>query len=349
MGDLRCGPGGLGRGPGGGLGRGSNGARRAAGTGVSGGRLEVRRVAGRLWRALPLFAWLPAAAASPPAPASFPITELHLAASGLRLDHREFSDAGVRLDRDRGDLPGGALGLKLARGPWSLRLDAARHRGAADYEGRTNAGRPHATRSDEDLLDASLRVARTWTAGRLEAAAMAGLGWRRWRRDIRARDGVAGLDQTYTWPYATLGVTLGRAPDLTAGTRGNQPGSQSPDAPADRSSDSSPRASGARTHVGLEVEALFPFRPRVEVQSPGLIDALTLDVDPLPGWRLRLPVRHSLAPNWWLTLTPAYEHWRFGRGPAGVVRRDGRPAGTAFEPAGRSTVYRLDVGLARTF
>lgn len=316
---------------------------------MSGGRLEVRRVAGRLWRALPLLAWLPAAAAQPPAPDSLPMTELHLAASGLRLDHREFSDAGAHLDRDRGDLPGGTLGLKLARGPWSLLLDAARHRGAADYEGRTNAGRPHTTRSDEDLLDASLRVARTWTAGRLEAAATVGLGWRRWRRDIRARDSVAGLDQTYTWPYATLGLALGGVPDPTPGARGNPPGGQSPDAPAGRPLDGTSRTSGARTHVGLEVEALFPFGPRVEVQSPGLIDALTLNTDPLPGWRLRLPVRHALAPNWWLTLTPAYEHWRFGRGPAALVRRDGRPTGTAFEPAGRSTIYRLDVGLARAF
>jgi len=108
--------------------------------------------------------------------------------------HTEYDLAGRRVVRERGLLPGVALGAAYQAGDlaWSAAIDG--YRGDIDYHGQTQGG-VRAASSTSTVL-ASLRIDAAYVLGR-DVAALAALEWDRWRRTIHQAGANAGLEESY--------------------------------------------------------------------------------------------------------------------------------------------------------
>ena len=222
--------------------------------------------------------------------------------SALRFDYAEYQDNGTLLDRELGGIPGVSLRFTQRISQWEWEEDASYHFGRVDYTGQTNTGVPYNTRTDEEVMDAAVRVGR-WIGG--WAMPYAGLGYRRWDRDILPGS-INGLFESYRWKYAWLGAKF-----ITL-----------------------PREAMA---LALDIGWIKPIDPVLYVDFRG-----TYSVEPrlkpesLDGLRLMLTARMALPEKTVLVLEPYFEYWRLGRSP--VVSAGGV---SVYEPASKTR----DIGL----
>jgi len=121
-------------------------------------------------------------------------------------DYEEFGLNGQSLNRETGFIPG----LKIAGSTAWLGIDHTLEfgvwNGTVDYDGRTQAGQPHATQTDETVYRLLYRA--DWQPGEAEESLYAKACWQSWDRDIQPANGVSGLFERYRWWSIEAGMRV---------------------------------------------------------------------------------------------------------------------------------------------
>lgn len=203
--------------------------------------------------------------------------------SMMRFDYAEYKDDGATtLNKEMGIIPGISFRLAQRHHAWEWEGTASYHYGRVDYTGETNSGAPHNTRTDEEVVDVALRMGR-WFEGSNPVMPYAGLGYRRWDRDILSTGSVGGLFETYRWKYVWLGVKF------IAYQQG-------------------------ASNLMLDIGWIKPIDPVMEVK--GAYNNPRLNPESRNGLRLVLTSRSELRENTALIVEPYFEYWQLGKSPA---------------------------------
>lgn len=199
--------------------------------------------------------------------------------SAVRFDYTESRDDGSTLDRELGNIPGLTFRLAQRISAWEWEGIASYHYGRAAYTGQTNLGVPYNTRTDEGIGDVALRMGR-WFEGSYPIMPYAGLGYRRWDRDILPAS-LGGLFESYRWKYIWMGARI------IAYQR-------------------------SASHFMLDIGWTRPIDPVLHVAAYNA----SLKPESRDGLRLTLTSHRALSEKTTLILEPFYEYWRLGRSPS---------------------------------
>jgi len=242
----------------------------------------------------------------------------------MDFDYREYDDAGRLLDRESGTIPGVVLDLVAAMDRWALGGLFSWHANDVLYDGHTTTDIPIRTRTQENIVDTSVRIER-----RLGSAATSGLtlyggfGYRYWGREIRptytsSGQAVDGLFEMYNWKYFFFG---GNTAVYRTG----------------------------RSRWGLDVRVLRPYRPTVEVDFRGRNDNIILDLGERTGWRVAFPWEYRTDQRTRLVVEPYGEGWDMGRSPTATLTQYGVPVTNVYEPRSTTRNTGLAVGIRHIF
>ncbi|MBI3609605.1 MAG: hypothetical protein HY204_02750 [Nitrospirae bacterium] len=238
--------------------------------------------------------------------------------SVMNFGYKEFND-GRRLDREDGLLPGIAGAITRRRGDWFGSWEASYHTGNVLYDGQTQSGLSLRTRTDEELMDLALQIGHGLRAGKYPANVLyAGLGYHRWKRDIRSTSDVTGLFEVYDWWYGILGLK---------GTF----------------------YSTDKIQWGADLRLIRTITPKIIIDFKGLYDRARLNLDERFGGRLSLPWRYQYRENTAFDFEPYLESWNLGRSPTKLLTRNGAVVGSVFEPKSETRNYGLTIGIIRFF
>ncbi len=239
--------------------------------------------------------------------------------SALRFDYREFDDAGRILDKEVGGIPGLSAKIGQRLPAWEWEATGSYHYGRVDYNGHINSlgSPPYSTQTDEKIGDISLRIGH-WFDGRYPAMPYAGIGYRRWDRDILPGS-VNGLFESYRWKYLWLGIKQSLLPRQEA------------------------------SQFMLDIGLLKPLNPEMRIDFEG-----TYPVSPVVypeskiGVRMMLTSSTVISKNMRLSIEPYYEYWKLGRSPT-VFYLIPNGLLQAAEPASRTSNFGLNLRLGWMF
>jgi hypothetical protein len=254
-----------------------------------------------------------------------------LGISALDFGYKEFDDRGALLDREDGAVPGIVAGLTRELDSTAIGGDLSYHSGDVAYDGQTNLGAPHKTRTDEKFVDARLHVGH-WlpTQNGLRSKLYGGIGYHRWKRDIRATSTVSGISETYDWWYGFLGIN------------------------------GSWRAS-PRSSFGADLKLTHTIDPKITVDfadsfvgqasngSGTGLDDVRLDLGGKFGFILSLAWRYDLSRGRGLLVEPYYERWDLGRSETVPLTQGGIVVGRVFEPKSETRNLGLNLSLVQSF
>lgn len=244
------------------------------------------------------------------------VSTAELGFSSMRFKYDEFDDAGSILDTEQGFIPG--LSLRFAQrilaggGDWEWEGRASYHYGRVGYEGQTNLGDPYSTLTDEEVGDLALRMGR-WFDEPRTLMLYAGLGYRRWDRDILPAS-LGGLFESYRWKYVWLGTKI------TAYQQG-------------------------ASNLTLDIGWIKPVDPVLHVDFRGAYSVSPrLNPGSRDGLRLMLTSRSALPENATLILEPYFEYWKLGRSPS--LTTGGI---TVHEPASRTSNFGFNLRIGKMY
>jgi hypothetical protein len=236
------------------------------------------------------------------------VTTAWLGLSATSFNYEEFDDTGVSLDREEGWLPGVQAGLARDYGRWFLETTLNWSSGQVDY---TSPAASSTTDEDIGNLEMIGGIPLHFT-GRQRISVVAGAGYREWRRDIRPTPAASGLDETYRWGYAVVGLRGERS--LDAGNR-----------------------------VVVDLQLTRTIHPDIQVHFDHSYDDVSLELGAENGFRVNLMFDRKLDGSKTFWLMPWYEYWELGRSSDSVLSSNGVPVGTVFEP--RSEMGNFGIGL----
>ena len=135
---------------------------------------------------------------------AFAETRLTVSPALLHFDYTEFSTTDQELNNESEWLPGLNAGLSYAITPdWSVAIDTSYYQGTVDYDGQTQQGIPHTTDSDATLFRLGARLDRSiYKDIRLFIGAIS----HQWKRDIKDKNNISGIDETYEWYEYSVGL-----------------------------------------------------------------------------------------------------------------------------------------------
>lgn len=234
----------------------------------------------------------------------------------LRFNYAEYNPAGNVLDKEQGVMPG--LSFRFAQrryawgGAWEWEGLAGYHHGRVDYTGQTQSGVPYNTNTDEEISDFALRMGR-WFEGSYPVMPYAGLGYRRWDRDILPA-GLGGLFESYRWKYAWLGAKILAYQQETS-------------------------------NLTLDIGWIKPIDPEMLVDFRGAYNATPrLKLGSRAGLRLMLTSHLTIRENTTLIMEPYYEYWQLGRSP--LITTGGI---SVLEPASKTRNFGFNLRIGRAF
>lgn len=138
--------------------------------------------------------------------------DFSLAADIRYFDYEEFGSSGQSLNDETGFIPGFSIAAGTSSFGLGHTLEFGLWGGAVDYDGRTQSGQPHQTKTDETIYRLLYRA--DWQPRNIGASLYAKACWQNWDRDIRPANGVSGLFERYQWwtIEAGLRATLWQLP-----------------------------------------------------------------------------------------------------------------------------------------
>ncbi len=135
---------------------------------------------------------------------SFAEIQLSISPSLLYFDYTEFSTTDQVLNTETGWLPGLKARLRYVITPnWSASINTSHYQGTVDYDGQTQQGVPHTTDSDATLFRFGARLDRLIYR---DIRLFAGAQTHQWKRDIKDKNNISGIDETYEWYEYALGL-----------------------------------------------------------------------------------------------------------------------------------------------
>ena len=243
-------------------------------------------------------------------------TALDLGLSTTHFDYREHDPGGVLLDKEWGDLKGLSLGAEVSGETAFLGFKADAQNDWVDYRGYL----PQFTvdsRTRTIITRYHLQGGLNHTVNeRFTIAATAGIGYRRWYRNIESTAKASGLREVYRWPYASLGA------------RGDIRLTQS-------------------QQLILECQ-WYEVRKadlRVDYHS-NRYDEVNLDLPHGNGYSFSASWRQAFTDRLSLQLATEYQLWRFARSRSEPLFSNGETTGyAATEPASKTRELTLSLGL----
>jgi hypothetical protein len=129
---------------------------------------------------------------------------LHVSGELMYFDYEETGVSGETLNQETGFIPGISI---AASGPYrttSHSFEFSVYGGDVDYDGQTQAGRPHQTTTEQTIYRLQYRISAPLenTAANLYGK----IYWQQWDRDIQPNNGVLGLFERYQWWSIEAGV-----------------------------------------------------------------------------------------------------------------------------------------------
>jgi len=212
---------------------------------------------------------------------SFAETQLTISPALLHFDYTEFSTTDTTLNTETGWLPGLEADLSYAISPdWSVAINTSYYQGTVDYDGQTQQGVPHTTDTDTNLFRLGARLDRLiYKDIRLFVGAQS----HQWKRDIKDKNNISGIDETYEWYEYSLGLNT----DFVI---------------------------TKKDRINLEASYLLVRNATVFVDLSRVdLGTTTLDLGDGTGGRLNLSWLHQYRSDFNLGLGLFFEGWQFGR------------------------------------
>ncbi len=191
--------------------------------------------------------------------------------------------------------------------------------GDVRHDGQTQAGAPITTCTDEEIFDGSAIVGfRFGVRGGFDSAGFAGVGYRNWQRNIRGTGSVRGLDETYYWWYASLGI---RATYIAS----------------------------KKMTWGVDLRFVRPINPKIDVNFGNELDNIKLELSEETGYRVAARWQYLAAPHMMIQIRPFYEYWELGRSSTGNLTQRGTVIGTVVEPRSETKNRGINMSLSYRF
>ena len=207
--------------------------------------------------------------------------QLTISPSLLYFDYTEFSTTDQVLNTETGWLPGLDADLSYAITPdWSVAINSSYYQGTVDYDGQTQQGVPHTTDSDATLFRLGARLDRIIYK---DVRLFVGAQTHQWKRDIKDKNNISGIDETYEWYEYSLGLNT----DFII---------------------------TKKDRIKLEARYLLIRNATVFVDLSRVdLGTTTLDLGDGAGARLNLSWLHQYKSDFNLGLGFFFEGWNFGR------------------------------------
>ena len=135
-----------------------------------------------------------------------PARAIELNFSLKHFDRTEYDQSGVRVNRERGFLPGLRLSAARITGAITHSLSIDLHSGSTDYDGRLQSGPSLDTTTEQRMLSIHYELSAEPATALPEMFLR--LGWHRWRRDIRPTAISNRLLERYNWLSLEPGVRV---------------------------------------------------------------------------------------------------------------------------------------------
>ena len=237
----------------------------------------------------------------------------HLNAAALSLspmlysfNYKEFNSTGQLLDEEDGKLMGYALELSgQHNADWHSALSLLLTEGEVNYDGETQSGAPHETRTDEDFTVVKYQLQHRQQFNQKFIALGLGVAYLQWDRDIQPRLSVRGLYEEYRWWEADVAVKFGFEQVMDG-------------------------------RLSFEVSVLQIINPTLTVDlSEFSLGKPDLSLGERGGYQLSLEWVRPLNQHWQIGLRAWLKEWRFGRSNA-VSTSNGTSRFSIVEPASTS-------------
>jgi len=115
------------------------------------------------------------------------------------LDYLEVDEQGNTLNTETGWLKGAKLSTTGLFGHWTMQGHLQFSQGTVDYQGHTQSGQPHHTRTKQIYFQYGISAGYTFRVANLELTPTIALDKHYWRRDIQAKGLVSQLTEDYQW------------------------------------------------------------------------------------------------------------------------------------------------------
>lgn len=132
--------------------------------------------------------------------------DLHFAGELMYFEYEETGDDGSRLNKETGYIPGVSVAASQLYRGITHNIEYSFYGGDVDYDGQTQTGIPHQTRTDQRIYRLQYRF-----SGSLESTDADLYGkvyWQQWDRDIQPRNNVGGLFERYEWWSLEAGIEV---------------------------------------------------------------------------------------------------------------------------------------------
>lgn len=225
----------------------------------------------------------------------------------LRRDfhYTEYAADDSVLDRETGALPGMGLHLRHHIGNFEIAFNTAQYDGMLDYEGQTQAGTPHTTKTATTIQETGLsaQIALVPQQHLLTISYSADT----WKRDILPEGNVLGLSEFYRWSTIKLGYQF--------------------------------QHHSGRHHFQLGAERLWHSNSEMEIDIAGIAPA-TIPLKNGVGWQGHLHYAFALDQHWQISIQHQWQQWSAERSADVVLDSQWGPI-SAHEP--RSKTYNRNL------
>jgi hypothetical protein len=211
-------------------------------------------------------------------------TSIQTSLLGKNFTYVEYSESGNELDRETGVLPGIGLSFHQQLDGNKFELSFTGYSALIDYDGQTQAGVPHTTKTRTEMYDFGLSVSIPITPER--HLLTAGYSRNFWVRDILSKGNVLGLYELYHWHTLRLGYEH-------------------------------QRASGPH-HLKFGLEQLWHTSSKMELDFEG-IDSTTIPLKDGSGWQGSISYGYDIDRQWEISTTFQWQQWSSKRSNSVLV------------------------------
>ena len=239
---------------------------------------------------------------------------LQLGGSQESFHYKEFSNSGILLDREDGNIPGVSAEIARDQEAYSGILNIGFAGSRVAYDGRTQGGRPLVTRTKEQMLDASAILSWPGKDNAWNPRLLTGVGFRKWARDIQATSASNRLYERYQWFYWIVGFNFNMW-------------------------------QYKQWSVGFDWRLLRPINPSIYVEYPGY-DSEMLALGAEDSIRVSVPISYQLNSKELILIESYYQTWNLAPSSSKRLYSGGSPTSLSIsEPESKTEVYGIQLSL----
>ena len=123
--------------------------------------------------------------------------EMGVSADLMYFNYEEVDTSGATLNTEIGFLPGFTLSASHPLRTISNTIEFSLYGGRVDYDGQTQSGQPHQTKTEETIYRLLYKL--SWAPVNDQGELYAKAYWQQWDRSIQPNNGVSGLFEQYQW------------------------------------------------------------------------------------------------------------------------------------------------------